>query len=34
MTVYVILGTAFAAALVPGVVMLLLERRERRDGRE
>jgi len=30
-TVYLILVTAFGAALVPGLVMLALERRER-DG--
>lgn len=32
MTVYLILATAFGAALVPGLIMLGLERRERREG--
>ncbi len=32
MTVYVILVTAFGASLVPGLLMLVLERRERRGG--
>ncbi len=30
MTVYLIIGTAIAASLVPSVVMFWLERRERR----
>ena len=34
MTVYLILLTAIAAALVPGALMLWLERRERVAGEE